>query len=63
MIISRKLEHRVRDRLQLITSQIEMGHARLALDLIRQLEKYLREHVEGTEEEKARARRLEEHES
>jgi hypothetical protein len=54
MIISRKLEHKVRQRLQLILSQIDMGHTKLAVDLIFQLEKLLREHVESAEDERAR---------
>jgi hypothetical protein len=63
MIISRKLEHNVRQRLQLILSQIDMGHTKLAIDLIFQLEKYLREHVESAEDEKVRTRWQEEQES
>lgn len=60
MIISRKLENKVRNRLQLILSAIEVGHTSKAVDLIHQLSRYLREHVESVDEEKARSRREEE---
>lgn len=59
MLISRKLENKVLNRLQSITYEIELGHSKKAVQSINDLATFIHRYVESLEEEKARRRREE----
>jgi hypothetical protein len=59
LIISRKLENKVQNRLQIIAGQIELGHSKKALQSIHDLSRLIGRYVESAEEETARAQREE----
>ena len=54
MTISRKLAHKVQDRLQLIMSLVEAGFGPPALTEIHKLSELIERHVEDADEERAR---------
>jgi hypothetical protein len=57
MLISRKLFHKVTNRLQEIMTLVETGNSDKAIIRIRELAHLLTAHVESTEEERARGER------
>jgi two-component sensor histidine kinase len=54
MLISRKLAHKVQNRLQVIMSQIETGKPEAAMKSVRELSLFLSGHIESAEDEQAR---------
>jgi hypothetical protein len=60
MIVSRKLAHKIQNRLQLILGAIEIGSREVAVQRIRELSELVNRHVESPEEEKQREARANE---
>jgi two-component sensor histidine kinase len=57
MLISRKLAHKVQNRLQMIMSLIETGQPEAAVKNIRELSVFLSAHIESPKDEQERAAR------
>jgi hypothetical protein len=57
MLISRKLAHKLTDRLQVIVSAIELGEARKAIVYALDMAQLIHRHTESEDEEKARQKR------
>lgn len=57
MIVSRKLAHKIQNRLQAIMGAVQLGSPDLAVQRIRELSDLINRYVESPEEEKQRQAR------
>ena len=60
MFISRQLAHKLINRMQMITSAIELGRQEAALQHVREMSELVKRHTESELEEKARKARTHE---